>query len=45
MDSDANKTKEDYILNFDYMHKIGGITDEQYAAVAEFEKEIRAING
>lgn len=40
----ANKTKEDYILNFDYLHKIGTITEEQYAAVSEFEVEVRKIN-
>jgi len=44
MNSPANKTKEDYILNFDYIHKIGGITDEQYEAIKIYEKEIRAIN-
>lgn len=40
----ANKTKEDYILNFDYLYKIGTITEEQYAAVQEFEVAIRKIN-
>jgi len=28
MDSEANKTKEDYILNFDYLHDTGAITEE-----------------
>ena len=41
---DANQSKEDYILNFDYLYKIGGITDEQYAAVQKYILQIRAIN-
>lgn len=44
MNSPANKIKEDYILNFDYMHKIGGITDEQYDAIHTYEVDIRKIN-
>jgi len=28
MECDANYTKEDYIMNFDYLHDIGTITDE-----------------
>jgi len=28
MDVDANKSKEDYLLNFDYLHEIQAITDE-----------------
>ena len=27
---DANKTREDYIFNFDYLREIGGITEDQY---------------
>ena len=37
LDSDINKSREDYILNFDYLHEIKTITDEQYARVTEFE--------
>jgi len=44
MDSQANKTKEDYILNFDYLHKIKGITDEQYEAISTFERDVAKIN-
>lgn len=44
MDCSANKMREDYILNFDYLHDIGTISDEQYAAVSEFELAIREIN-
>jgi len=28
MDCNANKTREDYLLNFDYLHDIGTISDE-----------------
>ena len=44
MDVAANKTKEDYLLNFDYLYKIGGITQEQYDEIPVFEKEVRDIN-
>ena len=44
MDSDANMMKEDYILNFDYLHTIRGVTNEQYEAVKVFQKDVRAIN-
>ena len=43
-DCPANKTKEDYILNFDYMYNIGAITQEQYDAIFQFEKNVRALN-
>lgn len=44
MDVDANKTKEDYLLNFDYLHEIQGITDEQYAAIDDFEATMHTFN-
>ena len=44
MESESNKTKEDYILNFDYLHEIGAITEEQYAAIEQYEKDMRRIN-
>lgn len=44
IDSPANRSKEDYILNFDYMHDIQSITDEQYLEVEKYEREIRAMN-
>jgi len=28
MNVDANKSKEDYLLNFDYLYQINTITDE-----------------
>jgi hypothetical protein len=42
--STANKTGEDYILNFDYMHDIGAITEEQYKEVGVFEDDVARIN-
>lgn len=42
--STANKTGEDYILNFDYMHDIGAITEEQYKEVGVFEDAVARIN-
>jgi len=44
MDSEANKTKEDYILNFDYLHEIGTISDEQYEEIGIYEKKVRQLN-
>lgn len=44
VNSDANKTLEDYILNFNYLKSIETITDEQYAAIATYEKDIRQVN-
>ena len=38
--SNANKTKEDYLLDFDYIHRIKGINDEQYAAIKDYETAI-----
>lgn len=42
--SSANKTREDYILNFDYLWRTGAITQEQYAAARQFETDIYCIN-
>lgn len=44
MSVDANKSREDYILNFEYLHKFNIITDEQYAAVKEYEKAMHTLN-
>ena len=44
IDVGANKSQEDYILNFDYLHKIGGITDEQYASVDDYILQMHNIN-
>ena len=40
----ASKTKEDYLLNFDYLYMIGAITKEQYDEIPVFEKAVRALN-
>ena len=42
--TEANPTKEDYILNFDYMKTIGAITQDQYNYIDTFNTQIRAIN-
>ena len=44
MDVDANKTKEDYLLDFDYLHDIQAITDEQYEAIKDFEVDMHKLN-
>lgn len=44
INSSANRTREDYLLNFDYLHEIKTISDEQYDAIKEYEINIRAIN-
>lgn len=43
-DTSANKTGEDYILNFDYLHDINTISEEQYSAIKEFEDKIGILN-
>ena len=44
MNSPANKTQEDYILNFDYLKKIGAINTEQISAIKTYEKTMRSLN-
>ena len=44
MDVDANRSKEDYLLNFDYLHQIQGITDEQYEEVEYYEAKMHELN-
>lgn len=44
MSTDANRTGEDYILNFDYLYKIGAITDWQYQKISEYEKDMHSYN-
>ena len=43
-DVPANKSGEDYILNFDYLYEIGTITDEQYREVENYEKKMFDYN-
>ena len=40
----ANKMREDYILNFDYLYSIGTISQEQYDAIAVYERSIYLAN-
>ena len=44
MSTAANPSGEDYILNFDYLHEIGTITDEQYAAIRPYEVKMHELN-
>lgn len=44
MDVDANKTKEDYLLDFNYLHDIQAITEEQYEAIETFEANVYELN-
>ena len=44
MGVDANKSREDYILNFDYLYKFNIITEEQYQAISEYESNMHQIN-
>ena len=44
MNSSANKTREDYILNFDYLNTIGAITSQQYTEVKKFETAVYNLN-
>ena len=43
-DVSANKAREDYILNFDYLYKIGTISQEQYEAIGDYERSMYLIN-
>lgn len=40
----ANYSMEDYILNFEYLHDIKTISEEQYAAVTEFNQTMHNYN-
>lgn len=40
----ANKSLEDYLLNFDYLYNVGAITKEQYEEVPKFEAKMRQHN-
>ena len=42
--SEANKTKEDYLLDFEYMYSVGAITKEQYDSIHEYEMSMRQLN-
>ena len=40
----ANKSREDYILNFDYLYNIGTISQEQYNSIADYERTMYSVN-
>ena len=44
MDVGANKSKEDYLLNFDYLHEIHAIDDDVYAYINEYETKMYTWN-
>ena len=44
MDVEANKSKEDYLLNFDYLHDIQAVNDDQYDEIEKYEASIRLLN-
>ncbi len=44
MDTEVNPSKEDYLLNFDYLYEIGTISNEQYELIKKFEAEMHEIN-
>lgn len=44
MDVAANKSREDYILNFDYLYTIGTITQEQYDAIDDYTYQMHLLN-
>ena len=44
VDTGINKSKEDYLLNFDYLHQIKTISDEQYEAIKQYELDMREAN-
>lgn len=44
MDTEANRSGEDYLLNFDYLYSIGSITEEQYDEIKDYELTLHNIN-
>lgn len=43
-DSLANPSLENYLLNFDYLHQIGTIAEEQYNQIKFYQGSLRRIN-
>ena len=41
---EANRSKEDYLLNFDHFYSIGTISEEQYKEIEPYEAEMRRFN-
>lgn len=44
MDSEANKSREDYIFNFDYLYEIGAVDSDILEDVKKHENELRGYN-
>ena len=44
LDSPANETLEDYLLNFDYLYKSGAIGKNLYDLVPQYKADIRKLN-
>lgn len=44
IDTAANKSGEDYLLNFSYLHNIGTISEEQFAEIEPYEVKMRKFN-
>lgn len=44
VNAEANKTKEDYLLNFDYLKVVKGITSDQEERIAVYEAKVRTLN-
>lgn len=44
MDVGANKSREDYLLNFDYLYSIGAISDDAYKEIPKYEKKMHDLN-
>lgn len=44
MSTEANLSGENYLLNFEYMYKIGTINKEQYDSVKVFETKVGTLN-
>ena len=44
MEVDANKSKEDYLLCFDYLKEIEGINEEQYNEIEKYEALMHQYN-
>jgi len=43
-DSAANLALENYILNFDYLYKIGTIAEDQYQEIKNYQRDLYKIN-
>ena len=44
INTEANKSGEDYLLNFDYLHDIKAISEEQYEEVERYEIKMKQLN-